>query len=208
MIEQGLEQLCREACNCRICFQGSGLRAPLIDIAQPRWVGPRYRAAIRRIVIMMLNPGGGESRADGADAEFRRLLKDFRDGSGPLDAVFRHQALDLPTWGRGRFASFYLRGLGLHLDAVAFANIAWCATSGNKYPGTMLNACFDRHTGRLLSQLDPHVVLLSGSTIHRYAQRIQAIVPAAKIIPMMHYAHREGSLAERAELERVGEMMK
>lgn len=204
---EALEPLFRDACGCRVCFQGSRLKAPLIDIAQPRWIGPQYWGASRRVVIMMLNPGGGESRSDGADAECRRLLTEFRDGRGTVDAVFRHQARDIPRWGRGRLASFYLRGLGLHLKDIAMANVAWCATSGNKYPGHMLNECFNRHTEQLLSVLRPQVVLLSGSTIHRYGQRIQSVVPDAKVVNMMHYAHREGAQAERAELERLRGLM-
>src|SRR5262249_38324031 len=74
------------------------------------------------------------------------------------------------NWGirQGRFMKFYLDGLNLELDEVAFANVAWCSTAGNRYPPDMLKLCFAKHTRQLLKGLDPEVVLLSGSQVHSF----------------------------------------
>ena len=202
-MQSEFEALCSRAVGCRRCFDAQSVAASLIDIAQPRWVGPRYESAKRRVVVVMLNPGSGESRRDGADERSRRLIRAFADGSGSLDAVFEHQAADMPNWSRGRLLRFYIDGLGLPLDEIAFANVAWCATRGNRYPGPMLTRCFERHTWELLTILDPDVVLLSGSATHRFAERTHRLLPDSRVVPMLHYAHREGDAAQKQELERV-----
>jgi hypothetical protein len=89
------EALTMRAVACRTCFHELAVDAPLIDVAQPRWVGPEYESAKRRIAIVMLNPGSGESRTDDADDRFRQLIRAFSDGSGSLDAVLRHEACDM-----------------------------------------------------------------------------------------------------------------
>ena len=202
-----LEDLAREACHCRSCFDDPnlGLSAPTIAIAQPRWVGPRYWHSPQRILIALLNPGSGESRNDDADDHMYRELLEFRDKRRTLDAIFAYQAKDMPNWGRsGNFLLFYVAGLDLELDDLAFVNIAWCATAGNKYPPQMLSNCYERFTSRLVAILSPRNVLLSGSKIPASVYRnMRSIVPNAKLIPMMHYAHREGTLAQDEELRRV-----
>ena len=208
MSTQGdLEQLAREACRCRYCFDqlDLGLTAPTIAIAQPRWVGPRYWHSPKRILIVLLNPGSGEGRNDDADAKMYQELLEFRDRRTTLDAIFAHQAKDMPNWGRsGNFLPYYVAGLDLELDDLAFVNIAWCATAGNRYPSQMLSNCYDRFTSRLVAILSPRNVLLSGSKIPPSVYKnIRTNVPNAKLIPMMHYAHREGGLAQDEELRRV-----
>ena len=204
-MQSEFEALCARAAACRRCFQGLSVAPSLIDIAQPRWVGSRYASAKRRVAVVMLNPGSGASRTDGADERSRQLIRAFADGSGSLDAVFEHQAADMPNWGRGgRFLPFCIDGLGLRLDEIAFANVAWCGTYGDRYPGKMLEDCFNRHAEKLLSILDPHVVLLSGCKTHRFADRVRELLPErCSVILMYHYAHRKGLAAEKCELERV-----
>ena len=196
------------AVACRACFTDIAIKPALINIAQPRWVGPSYWASTPRIAIVMLNPGSGAGRSDskGEDSPDKRslsLIQSFASGAGSLSAVFKHQAHDMPNWGGGRFVSFYLTGLNLELKSVAFANVAWCATSNNSYPSAMLKRCFDLHTRNLLRALAPNIILLSGSGTHRFARRIQSFVAGAEVIRMFHYAHREGVDAEAAELKRV-----
>lgn len=213
------EALCSTAMKCRHCFDRFDVETATIDIAQPRWVGSKYWSTRPRVAIVMLNPGSGESRDGTADIRSLSLLKDFSQGRGSLADVLQHQAADMPNWGRplraetgklrGRqFTAFYFKGLDLKLDEIAFANIAWCATSGNKYPTPMLCACYAKHTQSLLRLLAPNVVLLSGSATHRFAARIGVAVPNSKIIPMMHYAHRQGPIAESDKLARVSELLK
>jgi hypothetical protein len=187
------EDLCREAVRCRHCFgKDSNLTAATIDIAQPRWIGPDYWCSPRRILILMLNPGSGEARRDSADQEARRLIAAFRYGAGSLQEILKHQREDMPRWGRGgRFLPFYTVRLGLSCNELAFANVAWCATLGNKYPRKMLNACYSRHTRRLLSILKPHVVLLSGGPVHKFKAEIENLLPSVHIYPMLNHAHRK-----------------
>ena len=203
MSQSEFEALTVRAVACRTCFHELSVDAALIDVAQPRWVGPEYVSARRRVAIVMLNPGSGESRTDDADDRFRQLMRAFADGSGSLDAVLHHEACYMVNWGRGRFLPFYVDGLGLQLNAIAFANVAWCATRGNRYPGSMLTTCFERHTWKLLTILDPDVVLLSGSATHRFAKRTRRLLPDSHVVPMLHYAHRKGHSAEARELQRV-----
>jgi len=216
--KKDFENVISAAVTCRACFADvtfknkNGelelIKPSLISVAQPRWVGSRYWASTPRIAIAMLNPGSGAGRSDAKDEDSPdkrslSLIQSFASGAGLLSAVFDHQANDIPKWGGGRFVSFYLAGLNLELKNVAFANVAWCATSNNCYPPAMLNRCFDKHTGTLLRALAPNIILLSGSGTHRFARRLRSIVTGAEVIPMFHYAHRESTEAERVELSRV-----
>jgi hypothetical protein len=201
--KQELTELCLRATVCRWCFNNLNLTAPLIDIAQPRWVGQHYWKASPRVLVLMLNPGSGESRTDDADMHFCDLIHAFADGSLHLDDVFQHQAQDMPNWGYGRFDRFYVTGLGLHLPDVAFGNIAWCPTKGNNYPVKMLRHCFSMHTASLTRILKPNIVLLSGSSTHRFREDVRRELPHAQVIKMLHYAHRKGRDAEQRELDRV-----
>ncbi len=103
----------------------------------------------------------------------------------------------MPEWGRGRFLPFYKDLLGLPsvnklLDVAAFANIAWCATRGDRYPGQMLDECYSRHTENLLSVLKPDMVVLSGVPVHAFYTRIERLLPKARIRRAYHYANRRG----------------
>lgn len=197
-----LTALCRHAVECRYCFEKFGVAAPLIDIAQPRWVGSKYWMANPRILILMLNPGSGDGRRDGKDARFRNILHAFKNGSASLNDIFEHQVQDMPNWGnKGRFLKFYKEGLGLNLSDVAFGNIAWCPTKENKYPPKMLARCFTTHTDSLIQILDPEVVVLSGTNTHCFEKNIKK--PNRRIIKTLHYAHRKGREAQQKELARV-----
>lgn len=132
-------------------------------------------------------------------------IRAFRDGNIVLRTILESQREGMKSWGNppGRFQSFYVDGLGLDFDDIAFANVAWCATEDNRYPRTMLNRCFSRHTGPLLSILRPDVVLASGSQAQAFAQSVSELLPATKVIKVLHYAHREGAVASQKEFTRV-----
>lgn len=202
------ENRARAATGCRECFTRREVSAPYINVAQPRWVGPKYWESPFRVAILMLNPG--HSRRDSGATEFLRLIQEFREGTRQLGKILEGQRESMESWGNppGRFTGFYIDGLGLDFDDIAFANIAWCATASNRYPGTMLDRCFESHTGPLLKILHPAVVLASGSKVHGFGKRICAILPEATVIKIMHYAHREGRAAERGELARVRAALK
>jgi uracil-DNA glycosylase len=204
---KALEALAREAARCRECFSRFDVSAPTIDIAQPRWVGPSYWGAPKRICVVMLNPGSGESRTDGADAAMRRVLADFREGRTSLANVFDRQRADMPNWGRGRFWRFFVQEIGLHIDDTAFANIAWCSTSSNVYPPKMRRHCLHRFTLRLLRLLEPHWFILSGGPAGECELEIKQHVPGAGIIKTLHYAHRGGYEREADEIRRLAALL-
>lgn len=203
MAQDEFERIARDAVGCRRCFSECGVKASSVTFAQPRWVGPLYWSASRRVVLMLLNPGNGGRTSVGANAELQQLLSGFRNGSVPIQAIMEHQRDGFPRWGRGRMAKFYLEGLGLSMAEVAFANVAWCATEGNRYPDEMLDKCFHLHTRGLLNLLRPTIVLLSGSGTHRFEQEIEHGNHSLRVIPMLHYAHRKGRDAQAEELARV-----
>jgi hypothetical protein len=179
-----------QAVQCAECFACGDLKRPLVDRAQPRWAGPGYADASPRIALMMLNPGGGEGRRDGADAAFRDLLNRFAAGENLLDQIMEHQRADIQNWGQGRLLRF-LQLVGLNLDEIALINIAWCATAQNKYPAFMLQNCFQRHTLEALSALKPDVVILLGTKAQEYTKQIQKALPNATLIQTLHFAHRK-----------------
>lgn len=192
-----LEDICRDATQCRRCFQpesGYGLSAPLIDIAQPRLVGSRYPESNPRIVIIAINPGAGGGKHDAANTRSRDLIRLFRSGEGELEAVFDHQRREMRNWDSysGGFEHFYTEGLGLGLsiEDLAFVNLAWCATLGNKYPTTMLRECIGRHTAPLLEILEPDVMLLSGTKTWGMRGELGAICNDALLVEIPHYAYR------------------
>jgi len=205
-----IEELYRRALRCRICFaEQTRLTAPIIDLAQPRWVGSRYSGASPRVTFLMLNPGAGESSKDAGNRAARELLVKFRDGRASFPEVLAFQRQHMESWGKpaGRFLRFYIRGLGLELEEVAFLNIALCATAGNRYPKRMLNRCFVDHSGEILRQLDPSLVVLCGVSARRFAPKIEALCPRARVVPMLHHSHREGRRVETREQARLREVI-
>jgi len=199
-----LGELSREACRCRYCFDHLGLKAPTIAIAQPRWVGPHYWESGKKILVVLLNPGSGESRKDGADERMYQKLLAFRDSQDvTLNEIFSDQLADMRNWGRGRFWRYFIDGIDLKINEVAFANVSWCATSGNMYPLPMLSQCFDRFRSRLAQILSPDIVLLCGSNTHRFKDKFESMLSNVKVFPILHYAHREGRQVEEQEIQRI-----
>jgi hypothetical protein len=142
-----------------------------IDVAQPRWVGPKYWETAPRTVVLTINPGRSPKNSTVAP-EFLSQIRQFREGTLPLQAILNGQRERMEFWGHGRFKRFYIDGLGLDFDNIAFANVAWCATADNSYPRSMLLRCFAKHTGPLLKVLRPDVVLCSGGPTHPFARLI------------------------------------
>lgn len=199
-----LDEICRKAVSCRTCFSSLNLPPADVDIAQPRWVGPKYWENHPKILVMMLNPGSGNFRSDNSGKTTRDLLNAYRKGSKSLQEIFDAQRADMVNWGRGRrFLNFLEKSLGLNLRMIALMNFAWCATKTNNYPLPMLDSCFSKFGIPLLELLEPDVVLLCGSNIHTFSGRISHCLPKAKIVPTLHYAHREGAEREAIESSRI-----
>lgn len=165
-------------------------------MGQPFTVGRLYESQLRRVVLVGINPGAG-SRAS-YKQERLAVLQRFRAGD---DSALLEYALaaerDVPLWANQRFLN-RVEGLGLGLSQVAFGNLALCATAGNKYPGTMLTRCFERHSSLAIAALRPHVVVLMGSAATAFVVGARTAAPDATVVPMLHFAHREGHDAEAA----------
>ena len=173
--------LYRNAMPCNACFgPQSQLQRPIVDVPQPRWVGPKYPAARPRVLVVALNPGAGTARHAASNQKLHTLLHNFRDGSAHFDDVLAFQRSDMFTWGTspGVFTRFYSQATGKQIEELAFLNLALCATKGNEYPAWILNTCLSSHTGKLLEALSPDIVLLSGSATHKFDPTIQRLLPS------------------------------
>jgi len=192
--------------GCRLCFQEGIVSSPAIDMAQPRWVGPRYFETSPRILAVLLNPGSGGGYDEILISTYLDHLRHYQQGRIGLDELFARQRNDMANWGRpsGRFLSFFEEGLGLNLDEIAFVNMAWCASASNRYPGRMLTNCFNKHTLGLMKILKPHGVLLSGKRVHNFGAEIRELIGRdIRVVPLPHYAHRKGRQWEAEELKRI-----
>jgi hypothetical protein len=148
-------------------------------------------------LIVGKNPGAGKQRDGLADAEFLKHLEMFKNGRCGIEPAFEHQRRDMRNWGG--LNEFYMDGFGLKFDEVAFVNIAWCGTSDNSAPKSMLNSCFERFTGPLIRLLDPNVILLGGSDAQGFTMKILRVCPGAKIEPVLHFSHRPLDRHKRPE---------
>ena len=96
-----IDSLYRGATNCRECFEGNPrVEAPIIDVAQPRWIGSEYFRARPRIVFVPLNPGAGSRGTEEGNRVARELLLRYRDGKAALDEVLTFQRDHMKSWGK------------------------------------------------------------------------------------------------------------
>lgn len=131
---EAVEVIFQNSMLCHKCFEQHLVEASFIDVAQPRWIGPNYFSAAMRVVVVGLNPGAGNTpEKRKANGPYRQALYDYRDGMMGLSELFAFQRQDIPQWGTpaGRFVRFYMDGMGLELDNIALANIAWCSAAKN-----------------------------------------------------------------------------
>ncbi len=185
-----------EAMQCRSCFANGFVEPAYIDIAQPRWIGPSFWTSNPRILLLFINPGAGEKYAKARhSADLDLLQKSLSDPSGLLEYLER-QRQNLSLWGKGKFWHFFVKQVGLDIDAIALANIAWCASRDDRYPVRMRNNCFEKFTSRLLDLLKPDIVIMSGRSVGRYEDQIQEIIPGTMTLKTLHFAHRKGKSAQ------------
>ena len=189
----------REAVRCRSCFSEDRCISPgEIDIAQPRWVGELYMQAQPRVLFVLINPGSGKNEDPEANNSPRRLIHEYLQRTAELEDILQLQCAQMPSWGRGRFLKFYTDAIGLKLGEVAFVNVALCSTRNNPCPGWMLTRCFDSHSYRVITALDPDLVILSGVRTRRFRKKIVKQNPRCRVELMFNYAHRKGAKAEAA----------
>lgn len=203
-----LNFLFREVMGCRICFENKIVSSANVDLPQPRFVGSKYFSSVSRVMVIALNPGAGKtSKKIELNRAWKQCLHDYENGKRTIEDLFLFQKGQMSSWGSppGKYLKFYCDGMGLCLDEIALANIAWCADANNEYPKKMLDDCFQKHTGVLVKILAPDVVVLSGSKTHRFKKRILEILPASSVIKTLHYAHWKGPERECRELAVVRE---
>ena len=201
-----VEALYQSAMACTACFgSNSELHLPAIDLPQPRWVGPAYHASKPRVLVVMLNPAQGDGQQREQNLRLKHLLHQYKRQERNFADVMEFQRQHMQIWGRpqGRFLPFYTTALGLKLDELSLLNIALCATKENKYPRHMLSRCFEAYTSAVAVALQPDVVLLSGSASHSFLPEFAQRLPQARVLPVLHYAHREGSQVEAQEHARI-----
>lgn len=199
-----VNDICMNAVKCRRCFKELDLVAADFDIAQPRWIGPAYWGATKKVVVVLLNPGSGDFRKDGGALAIKKIVANYSKGKTSLSDVFAAQRLDMEHWGVGRrFLNYFENSLGLNIEEIGFLNLAWCATKTNRYPMAMLRNCFHSYGVGMLKGLNPHFVILCGSVVQGFAKEITAVAPSCRIINALHYAHRKGADKERQESARV-----
>jgi hypothetical protein len=199
-----LDQLCRRAVTCRLCFEEGLARSAQVDLAQPRWVGPKYFEASPRVLLLLVNPGSGQGYAKVSNNEYLKHLRSYKANRISLGELFERQRADIPNW-KEKFVRFYIKGLGLALDGIAFANIAWCATADNSYPSKMLAKCFYRHTSDLIDILKPHILVASGGDTQEFLRRHATVPEGMEVHLLPHYANRKGRQHDAVELARVKE---
>jgi hypothetical protein len=186
--QQELNQIFRAAIDCNACFEdGSRLKRSFIDVAQPRLIGKNYWTCPVKILVLMINPGQG--RNDDNHRQGATQIRALGSGQDLIEEIFQNQRKDLLNWGN--FMGFYEKLLGLRIDDLALANVAWCSTAGDQYPASMLKECFSRHTAPLVKVLAPDAILLSGSNIRQFGTKLKYVSPKARIVLTPHYANRE-----------------
>lgn len=201
-----VDNLFKKAMHCRICFDNGVAERALIDLPQPRWIGRDYFKVRHKIIVVTINPAAGNSsEKEELNRPFLQILHDYKNGKKSLQELFDFQGNYIPKWGEkpsGKFLKFYTE-MGLELNNIALANVAWCADAKNKPPAKMLKTCFNKHTKELIEIITPDIAILSGSKIRKFGKKIKDALPECHIIETFSYAHPKGKDREKKELQKV-----
>ena len=184
-------KLYKDSHRCVNCFEkgygivpDSGCRLP-----QPRWIGPQYWAQPEHIVVCMVNPGSGKQ----IEENYEKLLRDFFTGKKQFFHVNDYFRGAMRRWGGGKYLRVIEHHMNLDLNKIALMNIALCpmVDSNNKdtYPSSALEECFNKYTLEIMKELEPSYLVLCGSSIHHFKQRIEDHL-GCKVLLAPHYASR------------------
>lgn len=205
-IPMKVRELYHSAMPCELCFKcESNIRHAFIDVPQPRYIGKDYFSAKKKILTLMINPGTRKPTAQGPEKD---LLYKFKEDKNSLEDYFEFQQKDMLNWGRGHFINYFKTMIGLNMDEVAFANIAWCSIKGNNYTAPVLNNCFKLHTQYLVKEMNPDIVLLSGSPTWLFSGHIHDLLPNAKVLEILHYANQKPLRDKKNHVEYIKEVIK
>lgn len=190
----------QRASNCNQCFDelDTDLSRGLIPYAQPRWIGNQYFNAHTRVCILAINPGnvGTNNNRINASNKFTKAIKSLQKNTGAWNSVMDFISRDMPFWGRGRYYDFYFKRMGLDPDKTALMNMMLCSSESNSYSSLSLSNCFKKYTLSLLKELNPDLLIVSGSktssVFDKFSEDIGSQLPNMEIIKCFHYAARGG----------------
>ena len=188
----------QRASKCNQCFDevDTNLSRGLIPYAQPRWIGNQYFSAQTRVCILAINPGnvGTNNNRITASNKFTKAIKSLQINTKAWDTVMDFISRDMPFWGRGRYYDYYFKRMGLDPDKTALMNMMLCSSQSNSYSSLSLSNCFKKYTLSLLKELNPDVLILSGtktiSVFDKFSENISSMLPEMEIIKCFHYAAR------------------
>ena len=188
----------QRASKCNQCFDelDTDLSRGLIPYAQPRWIGNQYFNAHTKVCILAINPGnvGTNNNRITASNKFTKAIKSLQINTKAWDTVMDFISRDMPFWGRGRYYDYYFKRMGLDPDKTALMNMMLCSSESNSYSSLSLSNCFKKYTLSILRELNPDVLILSGTKIisvfDKFSSEINLQLPRMKIIKCFHYAAR------------------
>ena len=79
MVPDELHKTFQKSLKCKVCFESPqhNLTRPLVDMAQPRWIGPGYWKTTPKIALVLTNPGAGNGYGDTENRRLNDLLKNI-----------------------------------------------------------------------------------------------------------------------------------
>ncbi len=202
---ENLKEFYKKAIDCNHCFENLDIERGIVKASQPRWIGENYFQAEKRICILMINPGDvgpkDEYSQIKSSNEFQSLIEGFKDDIVSWEDLMFFILRDMPNWGvGGKYMKLYFDHLGLALKDSAFLNIMLCSAKKLDRNGQMKNFynqqtmqnCFELHTLSMLTELNPDVCILSGTTVWEFASRsnLRSLFPKCKFEELNHYAAR------------------
>ena len=134
----------------------------------------------------------------------RAVLHRYRRGEATLEEVFAQQAEDLPRWGGGRYLPFYTTRLGTRAGT---ARVRQRRLVRNTRESSIRRRCSDAaspNTRRACSACSRRMWCCSrGAASTPSRSRSTRLLPHARTIPCLHFAHRKGRAAEEGEAARI-----
>jgi hypothetical protein len=173
---------------------------------QPGYVGPRFFASVKRVVMVGQNPGEGRDPASvEMDRKYRAKLEAFRRGDAGFEELNRLIASHMLSWrvfeGKGIFSESGAGRMSLldddvrpSIEDVGYVNYFPFKISADDSP---LDSPFQRrvwatYVGRLLELLAPVVIVPMGARAGRVVEaELRGSVGSPKVIRVWHPSARE-----------------
>ena len=197
-----IQNIYQQAVGCDDCFVKDSYKMTRgkISKAQPRWIGKNYFSSKKRVCVMAINPGNVGNRSSygqrHAAEEFQNHIENFANDQNSWSEMMRFIENDMHNWGGGRYKKFYFDLMGLDLNEVAMMNMMLCSATnkngkGNNYSKDTLMNCYERFTKRILIELNPNFIILSGTLVQnamkKFTKSLLEVLPNTEIINTFHY---------------------